>query len=91
MPGHPFEQEIKHQETRESTEKSKDKAEYEIYLQGGSAFVPHENPYEPKYLVPIKENRNNCYYNISANINRGMPDHPLEHEINFNISIFQYF
>lgn len=33
------------------------------------------------YLVQVKDDRNNCYDNISASIDRGVPGHPLDGEI----------
>lgn len=40
-----------------------------------------EEPLEPSCLIDIKEDRNQCYDNVCANAERGMPGNPLEKEI----------
>ena len=80
MPGHPLERDFSSQERREAREQEEDREDYEFDLHGESPFKFSKGPLNPTISVPVKEDRNNCYDNIAANIDRGMPGHPLERD-----------
>lgn len=81
LPGHPLEHEIADQESRENSEQKEDEKNYNIQHHNDVSSKPKDGPLEPNFSIQTKENRNNCYDNISVNIDRGMPGHPLESEI----------
>lgn len=83
MPGHPLENDIQRQEAHEQAEKEDNTNYYRSIHQSQKHFSsdPSNCPLEPQYLIPIKSGRNRCYDDINTIIDRGIPGHPLELDI----------